>query len=271
MRFHHFAPLALVFAGSAQAAPSLDLKRIAASVDGDYVTYSGPYGKRQVVSARSQFDAGTTKLSFAVSQGHRSAGDEKFNSTRLQLSVAHDWSSRFSTRTEASIASRNPVFVNRELIQDFSYKPLPQTVLTVGGRYARYATGLDTWSWSAGAAQYFPGGYVSYRFSSFDTEHLGHSVGHLLSAKVTDPYGATQAWVGHGTSLQEADSLIAPEKGRFTSVELRRLQPIGGGVSLSLGAKRTWFETPGDKYRGTGVHLGLAFSNELARPAQPLK
>jgi len=250
----------LPVAGNASAKP-LDLKSIAGSVDGEYVVYSGPYGKRQVVSARSQFDTGNTKLSFAISQGRRTAGEEKYNATRLQLSLVHNWSSRFSSRTEASIASSNPVFVNRELIQDFSYKVLPATVLTVGGRYARYATGHDTWSWSAGVAQYFPGGYVSYRFSSFDTKHLGGSTGHLFSAKVSDPYGSTQAWVGHGTSLQEADWMIAPEKGKYTSVELRRLQPIGGGVSLSLGVRKAWFEADSAKYRGTGVHVGLVFKD----------
>ncbi|HEX6660287.1 MAG TPA: YaiO family outer membrane beta-barrel protein [Sphingomicrobium sp.] len=253
------AVILLAHAGSASAKP-LDLKSIAASVDGEYLSYSGPYGKRQVVSARSQLDNGATKLSFAVSHGIRSAGEDKFHSTRLQVSVTHDWSSRFSSRTEASIASSNPVFVNRELIQDFSYKVMPRTVLTVGGRYARYSTGLDTWSWSAGAAQYFPGGYVSYRFSSFDTQHLGHSVGHIVSAKVSDPYGATQLWAGHGTSLNDADWLLEPQKGTYTSVELRRLQPIGGGVSLTIGAKRTWFEADSAKYHGTGVHVGLAFA-----------
>jgi len=254
------AVVLLPIAGNASAR-SLDVKSIIGSVDADYVVYSGPNGKRQVVTARSQFDTGTTKLALGVSQGRRSAGDEKYDSTRLQLSLTHNWSARFSTRTEASVASNNPVFVNRELIQDVSYKVLPSTVLTVGGRYARYATGLDTWSWSAGVAQYFPGGYVSYRFSSYDTEHLGGSTGHLVSAKVTDPYGATQAWVGHGTSLLEADWMIAPEKGKYTSIELRRLQPVGGGVSLALGAKKTWFDATGNKYHGTGVHLGLVFKD----------
>jgi YaiO family outer membrane protein len=251
----------LPVASGASAKP-LELKSIVASVDADYVTYTGAYGKRHVVSARSRFDAGKTKLSLTIAQGRRSVGGDTFNATRVQASVAHEWTARFSTRTEASIASSNPVFVNRELIQDLSYKVFPRTVLTIGGRYARYRSGLDTWSWSAGAAQYFPGGYVSYRFSSFDTEHLGHSVGHLVSAKVSDPYGATQGWIGHGTSLQDSDILLAPGKGKFTTVELRRVQPIAGDVSLSLGARRTWFSADSDKYRGTGVHIGLLFGKQ---------
>jgi len=38
------------------------------------------------------------------------------------------------------------------LVQDISYKATPTTVLTVGGRYARYWGGVDALSWSLGAA-----------------------------------------------------------------------------------------------------------------------
>lgn len=176
------------------------------------------------------------------------------------IRVAHDWSSRLSTRTAASLGSDRPVFVTRELLQEVSYKPLPQTVLTVGGRYSRYFGNIDALSWSLGAAQYFRGGLVSYRFSSYDVQHLGHSSGHLVSAKLNDPYGSSQLWIGHGTALHEADWLSVPQKGHHTGVELRRLQPIGGGVSASLGVNRSWYKTDSAKFRGTGFRAGLVFA-----------
>lgn len=259
MKLLYCAPLALAFAGSAHAAPLPDLKTIVASVDGEYLSYSGPFGSRRIVNAQTRIDTGDTVLSLGLSQGSRKAGDDKFKATRLSATVVHDWSSRLSTRTSASIASNAPVFVTRELVQDISYKPLPQTVLTVGGRYARYWGGVDALSWSLGAAQYFPGGMISYRFSSFDVHNLGHSTGHLVNIKVEDPYGSNQLWLGHGTALHDALWLPTPEKGNFTNVEYRRVQPIGGGVGLMVGVNRIWYKADSAKFHGTGLRVGLVF------------
>lgn len=260
------ATLLVAFASSAQAVPRLELKKIMASVDGEYLSYSGDFGSRRIVNAQSRIDTGATIVSLGISQGSRKAGDDRFNATRLSVSVVHDWSSRLSTRTSASIASDEPVFVTRELIQEVSYKPLPQTVLTIGGRYARYWGGVDALSWSLGAAQYFRGGMISYRFSSFDVRNLGHSTGHLLSAKLEDPYGSNQLWLGHGTALHDALWLATPEKGDYNNIEYRRLQPIGGGVSLMLGVNRIWYKADSAKFHGTGVRAGIVFSTEPGSP-----
>jgi YaiO family outer membrane protein len=259
------APLALAFASSAQAAPLPDLKKIVASVDGEYLSYSGSFGSRRIVNAQSRIDTGNTVFSLGLSRGARKAGDDKFNATRVTVAVAHDWTSRLSTRTSASIASDQPVFVTRELIQDVSYKPLPQTVLTVGGRYARYWGGLDALSWSLGAAQYFRGGFVSYRFSSFDVQHLGHSVGHLVNVKLQDPYGTNQLWLGHGTALHDALWLATPEKGTYSNIEYRRVQPIAGGIGLMVGVNRIWYRADSAKFHGTGVRIGFTFDHEPGR------
>lgn len=264
MKLRYCAPLALAFAGSAHAAPLPDLKSIVASVDGEYLSYSGSFGSRRIVNAQTRIDTGETVLSLGLSQGSRKAGDDKFKATRVTASVVQDWSSRLSTRTSASIATNAPVFVTRELAQDISYKPLPQTVLTVGGRYARYWGGVDALSWSLGAAQYFRGGMVSYRFSSFDVHGLGHSTGHLVNLKVDDPAGSNQLWLGHGTALHDALWLSTPEKGNFTNVEYRRVQPIGGGVGLMVGVNRIWYKADSAKFHGTGVRVGLTFEHKPA-------
>ena len=236
-----------------------DLKAIVASVDGEYLSYSGDFGHRVVVNAQTRIGTGATKYGLLLSQGTRKAGDETFHATRVQGSVVHDWSSRLSTRTMAGLGSNEPVFVNRELGQEVSYKLFPETVITAGGRYARYFGNVDSWSWSLGAAQYFKGGYVSYRFSDYDTQRLGHSAGHLVSGKLSDPYGSTQLWVGHGTALHDADFLPVPQKGKYTQVELQRSQRLGAGISLNVGARRSWNETATAKVRGTGVRVGLTF------------
>ena len=265
MKLYRYAPLALAFAGSAHAAPLPDLKKIAASVDGEYLSYSGSFGSRRIVNAQTRIDTGNTVVSLGLAQGSRKAAGNKFNASRISVAVAHDWNSRLSTRTAASIASNEPVFVTRELIQDISYKPLSQTVLTVGGRYARYWGGVDAVSWSLGAAQYFRGGMISYRFSSFDVHHLGHSVGHLVNLKVQDPYGTNQLWLGHGTALHDALWLPTPEKGKYSNIEYRRIQPLGGGVGLMVGVNRIWYEADSAKFHGTGVRVGFTFDHEPGR------
>ena len=260
------APLLITFASPSYAdvrpAPKTisDLKTVVASVEGEYLSYSGPFGSRRVVSATSGVDLDKTKVSLSLSQGTRKAGDDNFNATRLSGTVVHDWTSRISTRTSASIATDKPVFVTREFVQDVSYKPLPQTVVTLGGRYSRYFGGVDALSWSVGAAQYFRGGSVNYRFSSYDVKKIGNTTGHLLSFKLDDTLGSNQLWLGQGTALHDAIWLATPEKGKFSNVELRRVQPIGGGVSVMVGVNRTWYDTDTAKFQGTGARVGLIFA-----------
>jgi YaiO family outer membrane protein len=266
MKLHHYcAPLLIAVTSSAHAtaAPPLakitDVKTIAASLDGEYLSYSGPFGSRRIVNGSTRVDLGKTTVTLGVSQGTRKASGDKFSSTRVSATLVHDWSQRISTRSSASIATNQPVFVTRELLQEVSYKPLPQTVVTVGGRYARYFGGLDATSWSVGAAQYFRGGMIGYRFSQYHVEHLGNTTGHLVNLKLNDPYGSNQLWLGHGTALHDTIWLATPEKGKFSNVELRRVQPIGGGVSLTMGLNRIWYNTDSAKYHGTGARLGLIF------------
>ncbi len=239
--------------------PIADLGKLVASLDGEYLSYSGPYGSRRIINGTSRVDLGKTNVSIGVANGQRKAGDDKFNATRATVAVAHDWTKRISTRTSVSISSDKPVFVNREFLQEVSYKPLPSTVLTLGGKYSRYYGGVDALSWSAGVAQYFGGGSVSYRFSTYDVQHIGRTTGHLVSLKLKDNLGSSQLWLGHGTALHDATWLASPEKGEFSSMELRRIQPIGGGVGLMLGVNRAWYKTDSANFHSTGARLGLVF------------
>lgn len=247
------------YANPPLAGPPINIKKIAASVDGEYLSYSDAYGTRRVVNATTTMDGAKTDLSLTISQGQRKVDGDDFKAMRLSATVVHKWTDRLSTRTTAGIASDKPIFVTRELVQEVSYKPLSQTVLTVGGRYSRYYGGDDAISWSAGAAQYFRGGSVGYRFSSYKVSHLGNTTGHLVNVKLEDRLGTSQLWLGHGTALNDALSLSTPAKGKFTSAELRRVQPVGGGVSVMLGVNKIWYDGDNGKHHGTGVRFGLVF------------
>ena len=253
------ASAALACASPAAATGFPHLKSVIASVDGEYLSFSAGFGSRRVVNAQSRFGLGDAKLSLSVSQGQRKAGAEQSSASRISTTLVNDWTSRFSTRTSLGISGDKPVFVTREAAQDVSFKVLPETVLTAGARYARYYGGTDAWSWSAGASQYFKGGMIAYRFTSYDIEHLGHSVGHLGSFKLNDRGGSSQLWVGHGTSIHDAEFLPVPQRGTYTSAELKRSQKLTPDIALNVGLRRSWYDTPEANYHGTGIHLGLTF------------
>jgi YaiO family outer membrane protein len=244
----------------AKPAPALDLQKVVASVTAENLSYSDGFGKRRVVSARSRFDMSRTKVQLGLAQGRRSGGDGHSNATQGSAVLVHDWGP-VTTKTSASIASNSPVFANRDFSQEVSLNVLPTTVVTAGVRYARYFTGIDSWSLSLGATHYFRGGLIGYRFSAFETEHRGHSVGHLVSGKLDDPYGSTQAWVGHGTAIHDAEWLPTPEKGKYTNVEVARSLKLGSGLNLELGVKRGWYRVPSTHFNANGIRLGLTYSN----------
>lgn len=238
-----------------------DLKAITASVDGEYLSYSDGFGSRRIVNATSKSDLGATELTFGVSHGQRRTDGDRHNAIRGSATLVQHWSSRVSTRTTARLAADTPVFASRDFVQDISYSLPSGTVATLGGRYSRYYGDRDARSWSVGAAQYFRGGFVSYRFSSYDIDRVGNSLGHVASAKLSDPYGSTQIWLGHSTGAAiDSDDLLISDEGKFTEVTLRRTQKLKGGLALTAGFKRNWYRTDRANFSGTGVQLGLTYA-----------
>jgi YaiO family outer membrane protein len=235
------------------------MQKIRASVEGEHLSYTDDRGSRHIVNAETLADLGKTTVSVGLAKGWRKTDDARFKSTRVSASLAHDWSRRLSTRTSISLASNSPVFATRDMRQDVTFKLMPETAINLGARRARYFDGVKALSWSAGATQYFAGGFVSYRFTSYDIQNVGHSTAHLVSARLKDPYGSTQLWAGHGTALREVEWLTTPAKGRFSTVELRRVQNIGGGVGLVAGVNRGWYRTGAGSFNANGVRFGLAF------------
>jgi YaiO family outer membrane protein len=257
-RLHRIcAPALIVCAATAQAA---DLKSNKFSVSSEYTNFSGGFGKRLETSAESTTDLGKTAFTISASHGKRKYENDSFSAARLSGTVYHDWSGRFYTRTSAAVSSNKPVYATRELANDFNYKLLPNAVLTVGGKYARYYDNTDALSWSAGGTWYFASGLVTYRYTGFDVQKLGKSHGHLASFRLKDGGGSTQLWLGAGTSLHEQQLQSVGREGRYRSVAVQRVQPIKGPVALSVSINRSWYDTPGVKYRGTTASVGLTFN-----------
>jgi len=260
MKLSFYCASLAVACGSAQAADTPRIQKIVTSVDGEYLSFTDGFGNRRIVNGETRIDAGKTRAVLALSSGTRKTEESKFKATRVAASVVHDWTSRLSTRTAASIASNAPVFLTRELQQEVSYKPFAQTVVTVGGRYARYWGGVDVMSYSAGASQYFGGGMLGYRFTTYDVKGVGRTSGHLVSAKLDDGLGSNQLWLGRGSSLQDSNWLSPNVKGNVTSVEYRRVQPISSQISVTAGVNHTRYDATHSRHQGTGVRVGLVFT-----------
>ena len=228
----------------------------------NFTDYSKGFGNRRETSFGSTFDLGATAFTFTGTQGRRKFGGESFSAVRGAATVYHDWSDRLHTRTSIGLSENKPVFAARELSHDFNYKLRDNLVATVGGRVARYAGGRDVRSVSAGGTYYFGGGFVTYRYSRYDTDRLGTSNGHMATFRLKDSggRGSTQLWLGAGTSLHDQEASLAGTRGKFRSLTLQRVQPIAGPLALSLSLGRTQYDLANAKYHGTSAMLGLSFS-----------
>lgn len=231
-------------------------------VSTEQTNYSGALGKRFESSVETTTDLGDTAFTINVSHGKRHVGDERFKSLRISGVVYHDWSEKFYTRSSFGVSSNKPVFATREAATDFNYKLLPNTIATVGAKYARYHRGRDVLSWSAGASVYFKGGLATYRLTAFDVDNSGKGIGHMATLRLKDGNGVgyTQLWAGAGSSLHDADVFLAGNKGKYRTVSLQRVQPVAGPVAVYLMAGRSWYDTPANDYKGTTAGVGLAIS-----------
>ena len=227
----------------------------------EYTDFSKLYGDRVVATAESHFGvAKETQVSVSVSSGRRRANNEKLDATQLSGAIDHKWTDRLSTHTAVSLANNGSIFAKRQLVQDASIRLTGGLVATLGGKYSDYGRGNRVTTWSAGAAYYLRGAALSYRFSLLDSNRLGRSSAHLASFRVNDPggSGSTQLWFGRGSSLYDVNASPEAAKGTFTSIALRRQQPLAPGLGLNFGVNRTWYSTPAGSYRGTGVTVGLS-------------
>jgi YaiO family outer membrane protein len=184
-------------------------------------------------------------------------------SVRIGGTLRHDWTSRLSTNVSAGVASNGQIFARNEFAGEASYKLTDSFVATAGGKYASYLGGDHVTSWSGGLGYYGRGLSATYKYSLLDSHLLGRSHAHLASLRLKDPggSGATQLWVGQGSSLYDLVPQQSVKVGRFTSVTLRREQPVAGGVKLNLGLNRTWYRTPTGNYHGTGLLAGVSVTN----------
>jgi len=227
-----------------------------------HTNYTNGFGERDILSAEygHVFDANTLVLkAFGGTRDYD--GGTSFDDASLSGTFYRDWNDKFSTRTNLAISKDEPVFANRVLDQEFSYKAFPNTVLTVGAKHTEYSDGVESNAWYSAAAYYFDRVMIRYRYTHYNLSGIDDSYGNLLTIRLKDREGAgsTQLWLGQGTSVQEYDWSPTVQSGDYKSVALRRVQPVSQNVTLNLGLSQAWYDTPVSNYKGLTSNLGLTY------------
>lgn len=228
----------------------------------EHTDFSNGYGQRSIarIEAVGDFDSTTVVVNAAYGERDYTAG-KSFTGSRVTGVVYHKWSESLSTRTGGAYGSNDPVFVKRDLFHDFNIKFIPNTVLTIGGRYAEYYGGVYLNAWSAGGSYYFERLTVAYRYTNYQMSFGGNTDGHVLSLRLKDDSGdgSTQLWLGKGTSLHNYDWLTELRDGDSKSVSLVRIQPITKNLTLSATVGKAWYDTPVIDYDGITGGLSLTY------------
>ncbi|AKC87101.1 YaiO family outer membrane beta-barrel protein [Pseudoxanthomonas suwonensis] len=224
--------------------------------------YSNGYGTRDLFTVEYVNRSGANTAVVQASAAERSYDDgDDFDGVALSGTLYRDWSPGISTRTSVAVASDDPVFVRRAVDQDVTFKPMARTTLTLGARYAEYYGDNHAGIAYLAGAYYFPRLMLRYRYSHYRLSGSGSSHGNLLMLRYRDRggEGATQLWLGQGTSIREYDWSPIVQAGDFRSVTLRRVQPLAPGLALNALVEQAWYETPVGDYEGVTVGLGLAW------------
>ncbi|MGZ0028616.1 YaiO family outer membrane beta-barrel protein [Stenotrophomonas sp. S4] len=232
------------------------------SVQLDHADYTDGFGKRDVQTVDVAGRSGDSRWHLGLAHGERDYGSKRFSGNRVQGSLHQRWGRRFSTRTAFTASNDDPVFVNRQVNQDLQWHVAPQTVLSVGGKYAQYHAGAYVSGWSVGAAHYFPRVTASLRHERHRQSNGPDGHGTTLSLRLKDAQGrgSTQLWLGSGTSgyTADADPLLLREHDARRAF-VRRSQPLGEHLVLDMGIGKTWHKTRLDRFQSVQSHLGLGY------------
>lgn len=246
----------LVGTVSAQAADSWVTAELS------HTNYTNGFGERDILSAEYGRRFGANTLVLKALGGSRDYDKgTSFNDAGLSGTLYRHWSDKLSTRTRLAFSKDEPVFANRVLDQEFSYRLFNNTLLSVGAKHTEYAGGVESNAWYSSAAYYFDRVMVRYRYTRDHLSGIDDSEGHLLTVRLKDRQGAgsTQLWLGQGTSVQEYDWSPTVKQGDYKSVALLRVQPLGQSLALNLGLTQTWYDTPVAQYRGLTSNLGVTY------------
>lgn len=255
-----FAVLASTVAVSPLAAGSTQKQSVSASAETE--DFSQDLGSLRSVKIEYKLEAEDTTVTFTPVIGERQSQTASETSIGVGVAVYQDWSTDLSTRTAVFISEEDPVFAQYDVAQDFSAKVAKETVVTIGGRWARFFGEQDVYFASAGARQYFKRGSIAYRLSLIDPEGRRPFLAHLvnLSLKDSKGEGQTRLWLSAGEASFARPQLGDQFDGSDIGGVIQRLQPFSDNLALTLTAGINRYGRPGKDVTSTTFGLGLTTS-----------
>ncbi len=226
---------------------------------GNHVDYSAGFGQRDVTELEYVRRSDTTTVVVDAANGKRGAGDLSDTGTRIGAAVYHQWSPRVGTRSAVQWSDGSTVFVAHAFDQNLTAKLGTAYTGSIGLRDARYHGDVDVDAFYVEGARYFKAATLRARHTGYRVAGQGYSYANLMSLRVGDASGtgATTLWLGQGTALREYDWSAGVQSGRFHSVALQRLQPLGGPWSLRIGVDNVWYRTGAVNYQGHGLNASI--------------
>lgn len=192
--------------------------------------------------------------------GQRTQG--RTDTTAVGGSVAwhHDWSGRIASGTEVFLAEAHGPFAAASLAQSLTGRVAQRTLLTATLRWARYQGGQDVWFVSGEGRRYFPRGSAAYRLTWIKPADRGGYASHLLTFTLNDAAGPgrTQLWLSQGQASLATSQQAEGFRGHDRALQLRRVQPLGAGLSLSLSGGLASYDLPAGAVQSRNAGLGLS-------------
>lgn len=252
--------LASTAAYSPLAASGTQNQSISASVETE--DFSQDLGSLRSVKIEYKLEAEDTTVTFTPLVGERKGPAASETSVGAGLGVYQDWSADFSTRTAVFISEEDPVFAQYDVAQDFTLKVAKETVVKVGGRWARFFGDQDVYFASAGARHYFKRGSIAYRLSLIDPEGRQPFLAHLvnLSLKDSKGKGQTRFWLSAGEASFSRPQLGDQFDGSDIGGVVQRVQPISNSLALTVTTGLNRYGRPGKDVTSTTFGLGLTTS-----------
>lgn len=224
-----------------------------------HVDYDSGYGRRDITELEYVRRADDTTVVVDAANGRRSADEVSDTGTRLGATIHHQWSPRIGTRSAVQWSDGSRVFVGRSFDQNLVAKLGTAYTGTLGLRHARYHGDVDADAFYVEGARYFKGAVLRARHTGYRISGRGYSHANLLSLRLDDRvgHGATSLWLGQGTALRDYDWSAGVQTGRFHSIALQRLQPLGERWSLRAGVDNVWYRTGVADYQGRGINASI--------------
>ncbi len=259
-----FKAALLVVAGAGIFSPlsAADAPKQSVSASAETEDFSQDLGSLRSVKIEYKLEAEDTTVTFTPVLGERQSPAASETSIGAGLAVYQDWSADFSTRTAIFASEEDPVFAQYDVAQDFTLKVTNETLVTLGGRWARFFGDQDVYFASAGARQYFKRGSIAYRLSLVDTEGRRPFLAHLVNLSLNDSKGRgqTRFWLSAGEASFSRPQLGDQFDGSDIGGVIQRFQPIGDKLALTITTGLNRYGRPGQDVTSTTFGVGLTTS-----------